>query len=457
MPFSSFGLNDRLNRAIELLNYQQPTPVQEQAIPAIFSGQDLRVTAQTGSGKTAAFLLPILHELVENPTNHHEIRALILSPTRELAKQILDNLKQLGKFTQLKFAMVTGGDSLNKQIAELRRMPDVLVATPGRLMEHIALGQPLAEVDFVVFDEADRMLDMGFAEDVSNIYQACCLQEGHRPQSLLFSATTGGPALKTMVNKVLHQPLQLVINAVQQMSENIRQQIITVDHDQHKEQVLLALLQQEEYGRALVFTNTRVTAERLYGLLQQQELKAYILHGDKEPAERKNAMRNFKQGQSRVMVATDLAARGLDLDGLDLVINFDMPRRGDEYLHRVGRTGRAGEQGLAISLIDHNSWNLMCSIERYLKQHFERRNLKDLKAKYQGPKKQKASGKAAGKKKKDSGKGKTLAKGKASSTATKPAQKPKTASRGVSAEQLTDEQRSGMVGMKRKPKIGPEL
>lgn len=447
MPFSSFELNERLLKAIQQLGYQAPTPVQAQAIPAILTGKDLRVTAQTGSGKTAAFLLPILERLLEPPAGQAEVRALILVPTRELARQTLDNFKQLAQFTFIKAALLTGGEDMKKQIAQMRRVPDLLIATPGRLVEHLGLGQPLADVEIIVFDEADRMLDMGFSEDVSLIYQACCVKPDHRPQALLFSATRGGPALKAMVDKVLEQPLQLVINQLHEMAANTRQQIITVDDDAHREAVLTHLLAQESYERAIVFTNTKVAADRLYGLLHAREQKVFVLHGDKDAKDRKRSLEHFKQGTSRVLVATDVAARGLDLDGLDLVINYDMPRRGDEYVHRIGRTGRAGEDGLAISLIGHNDWNLMCSIERYLKQSFERRNIKDLKAQYQGPKKQKASGKAAGKKKKvDS---KTKKKAPAAKRSGPRPSRPKV--------EVSPDLQAGNSSLKRKPKASPDL
>ena len=279
----------------------------------------------------------------------------------------------------------------------LRKVPDVLIGTPGRLIEHLNAGSLiLKDVEILIIDEADRMLDMGFAEDMQRLVGEC----EKRQQTLLFSATSGGAGLREMVGKVLRDPLHLQLNRVSELNEATRQQIITADDPAHKEQLVHWLLANETYQKAVIFTNTRVQADRLYGRLVASDIKVFVLHGEKDQKERKLAIDRLKQGGVKVLVATDVAARGLDIEGMDLVINFDMPRSGDEYVHRVGRTGRAGAEGLAISLICHNDWSLMSSIERYLKQRFEKRVIKGLKGSYQGPKNLKASGKAAGTKKK---------------------------------------------------------
>ncbi|AJE20966.1 DNA/RNA helicase, superfamily II [Azotobacter chroococcum NCIMB 8003] len=395
--FSQFALHERLLKALAELNFVEPTPVQVAAIPPALEGRDLRVIAQTGSGKTAAFVLPLLNGLIGDARPRVTIRALILLPTRELAQQTLKEVERFSQFTFIKSGLVTGGEDFKVQAALLRKVPDILIATPGRLIEHLNAGHlDLKEVEVLVLDEADRMLDMGFAEDMQRLVEECA----NRRQTLLFSATTGGSGLREMVAKVLREPQHLMLNAVSDLSETIRQQIITADDPAHKEQLVHWLLEHESYCKAIVFTNTRVQADRLYGHLVAAGQKAFVLHGEKDQKERKLAIERLKQGGTKVLVATDVAARGLDVEGLDLVINFDMPRSGDEYLHRVGRTGRAGAEGLAVSLICHNDWNLMSSIERYLKQHFERRVIKELKGSYQGPKNLKASGKAAGTKKK---------------------------------------------------------
>ena len=395
--FSQFALHERLLKAVAELKFVEPTPVQAAAIPLALQGRDLRVTAQTGSGKTAAFVLPMLNRLVDLSGPRVEIRALILLPTRELAQQTLKQVQLFSQFTYIKAGLVTGGEDFKEQAAMLRKVPDVLIGTPGRLLEQLNAGNlDLSHVKVMILDEADRMLDMGFAEDMERLCKEC----ENREQTLLFSATTGGAALRDIIGKVLKDPEHLMLNSVSQLAEGTRQQVITADHDQHKEAIVQWLLANEKFDKAIIFTNTRLLADRIYGHLVAKDVKAFVLHGEKDQKDRKLAIERFKQGSSKVLVATDVAARGLDIDGLDLVINFDMPRSGDEYVHRIGRTGRAGGEGLAISLITHNDWNLMSSIERYLKQQFERRVIKEVKGTYNGPKKVKASGKAAGTKKK---------------------------------------------------------
>jgi superfamily II DNA/RNA helicase len=298
------------------------------------------------------------------------------------------------------------------------RKIDIVIGTPGRLIEHANAGNLLFDdVEVLVLDEADRMLDMGFAEDVQRLAEMC----GREHQTLLFSATSGGAGLREVVAKVLRDPEHLQLNRVSELAEGTRQQIITADHNYHKEQLVEWLLSNETYDKAIIFTNTRAQADRLYGKLVAKEFKTFVLHGEKDQKDRKLAIDRLRQGAVKVLVATDVAARGLDVDGLDLVINFDMPRSGDDYVHRTGRTGRAGNEGLAISLITHNDWNLMSSIERYLKQRFEKRTVKEHKGIYQGPKNLKASGKAVGAKKKkiDPKTGKKIAKKPAAKTPAK--------------------------------------
>jgi ATP-dependent RNA helicase RhlE len=397
--FSQFALHERLLKAVAEQNFTEPTPVQLAAIPPAIEGRDLRVTAQTGSGKTAAFVLPMLNRLLGDGSSHPrvEIRALILLPTRELAQQTLREVERFAQFTFIKSGLITGGEDFKVQGAMLRKVPDVLIGTPGRMIEHLNAGLlDLKKVELLILDEADRMLDMGFSEDLERLTTECV----NRQQTMLFSATSGGNGLREIVSKVLRDPLHLKLNMVGELNEGTRQQIITADDLAHKERLVQWLLANETYQKAIIFTNTRAQADRLYGRLVAAEVKAFVLHGDKDQKDRKLAIDRLRQGGTRVLVATDVAARGLDVDGLDLVINFDMPRSGDEYVHRIGRTGRAGGEGLAISLICHNDWNLMSSIERYLKQRFERRVIKELKGSYQGPKNLKASGKAVGVKKK---------------------------------------------------------
>lgn len=395
--FDQFALHERLLKAVAELKFTEPTPVQREAIPPALEGRDLRVIAQTGSGKTAAFVLPLLNRLIGDAQPRVRIRALILLPTRELAQQTLKEVERFSQYTFIKSGLVTGGEDFKVQAAMLRKVPDILIGTPGRLIEQLNAGNlKLNEVEVLVLDEADRMLDMGFAEDIERLTGECAA----RQQTLLFSATSGGNGLRDVVAKVLRDPLHLMLNRISQLNEKTVQQIITADDATHKERLVQWLLANETYQKAIIFTNTRAQADRLYGHLVADDVKVFILHGEKDQKDRKLAIDRMKQGGVKVLVATDVAARGLDVEGLDMVINFDMPRSGDEYVHRIGRTGRAGGEGLAISLICHNDWNLMSSIERYLKQRFDRRVISELKGSYQGPKNLKASGKAAGVKKK---------------------------------------------------------
>ncbi len=438
--FSQFALHERLLKAVAELKFVEPTPVQAAAIPPALEGRDLRVTAKTGSGKTAAFVLPLLNRLIGDAQPRVRIRALILLPTRELAQQTLKEVERFSQFTFIKSGLITGGEDFKVQAALLRKVPDVLIGTPGRLLEHLNAGNlDLKEVEVLVLDEADRMLDMGFADDVRRLAGECA----GRQQTMLFSATTGGAALREMVGEVLREPQHLLLNSVRELNEGVRQQIITADDPAHKEKLVEWLLANETYQKAIVFTNTRAQADRLYGHLVAGDYKVFVLHGEKDQKERKLAIERLKQGGVKVLVATDVAARGLDIEGLDLVINFDMPRSGDEYVHRIGRTGRAGGEGLAISLICHNDWNLMSSIERYLKQRFERRVIKGLKGTYQGPKNLKASGKAAGTKKKKDKAGDKKAAAKAAPKR-KPASRPKTGTPSAVVSQ------DGMAPLKRK-------
>ncbi|WP_374442717.1 DEAD/DEAH box helicase [Pseudomonas panipatensis] len=417
--FAQFALHERLLKALETLSFTEPTAVQAAAIPKALEGRDLRVTAQTGSGKTAAFVLPLLHRLLSEDKPKSGARALIMLPTRELALQTLKEVERFAQFTFIKACLITGGEDFKVQGARLRKNPEIIIGTPGRLNEQFNAGNlPLGDVEVLVLDEADRMLDMGFSEDVLKLAAQCPAQR----QTLLFSATAGS-GLREMVEQVLREPETLMLNRVSELNEDIRQQVILADDNAHKEAILQWLLENETYEKAIVFTNTRIQADRLTGRLIAAGHKVFVLHGEKDQRDRKLAIERLKQGAVKILVATDVAARGLDVDGLDLVVNFDMPRKGDEYVHRIGRTGRAGASGLAVSLVGHGDWNLMSSIERYLKLRFETRTIKELKGSYKGPKKLKASGKAAGVKKKKADPKKAGAKPAAKR---KPAAKPKT-------------------------------
>lgn len=401
------SLNERLLKALDKLGFDKPTPVQEQSIPHALAGKDLLVSAETGSGKTAAFLLPTLHRLLATDAPNTGTRALILVPTRELARQVSKECQTLASFSSLKVGLIIGREDFKYQKTMFRKNPEIIVATPGRLMEHLDQGTPdFKDLEVLILDEADRMLDMGFGDDVLKI---AALSNTER-QTFLFSATVNQKGMADMTRQVLRAPIQLMLNSVRDPHKSIRQQIILADDNSHKEKLLLSILSTENYDKALVFTNTRAKADVLGSQLFKSEIRSGVLHGELEQEHRNRVVERFRTGHISVLIASDVAARGLDIKGIDLVINFDMARSGDDYLHRIGRTGRAGESGLAVAFINATEWNLMASIERYLGQRFEHREIKGLIADYKGPKKIKTSGKAAGSRKKKEAKREAAAK-----------------------------------------------
>lgn len=389
-------LHKQLLKALDKLTFTEATAVQEQAIPAVLDGRDLMVSAQTGSGKTAAFLLPILHRMMVDKAPNSGTRALILLPTRELALQTQKHFEQLAAFTPIKSGLIIGGEAFKHQVATLRKNPEILIATPGRLVDHIEKGTPdLKDLEVLVLDEADRMLDMGFAIDMNTIASSCNKQR----QNLLFSATLKHKELGR-ISATFADPQYIEVDSHRRQHSQITQQLILADDLKHKENLVVALLAEEQARKVFIFCKTRIQCQQLSHVLRYKKLKANCIHGEIPQSERKQIMNQFRSGQLEVLVATDLAARGLDVEDVDLVINFSIAQSGDDHVHRVGRTGRAGQEGKAITLIDSNEWNQMSSIERYLKIRFERRVVAGLKANYTGPKKVKKSGKASGAKKK---------------------------------------------------------
>ncbi|WP_295447714.1 DEAD/DEAH box helicase [uncultured Thiodictyon sp.] len=392
--FSDFMLPEALARGLTKAGFETPTPVQAQVIPLAQDGVDLLVSAATGSGKTAAFLLPIMQQLLDARAPRSATRALILVPTRELARQIYIHFMRLASVTRLTAGVIIGGERRDRQIAVLRRNPDILVATPGRLLEYIqASAADLTDLEVLVLDEADRMLDMGFAEDVLTIIGFT----NPARQSLLFSATLHHKGLSSITDRLLRDPQVLVINPVRESHPDIAHQVILSDDTEHKQQQLLWLLQNEPAEKVLIFTNTRERAIALGPLLVGQGQRTVVLHGELDQRERNRVMGLVHGGAVRILVATDVAARGLDIPGVQLVINFELARSGDDYLHRTGRTGRAGEKGLAIALVGPKDWNLMESIERYLGLSFQARAIPGLKAKFSGPTKRKGPRKSPSK------------------------------------------------------------
>ena len=389
-------LDNRLIQAITEAGFEQPTKVQEATLELALDGHDLFVSAETGSGKTAAYLLPTFEQLLEDD-EQGEIAGLVLVPTRELAQQVLTHAKSLARYTPLKLGHIGGGTDILKQTDIIKNPPHFLVATPGRLLELLARDLlDLSGVKTFILDEADRLLDMGFSEDILAIAEHC----NQRQQTHLYSATLANKKLRGLADELLTDAMVIELNKPTDTHESIEQQIIFADDKAHKFKLLCWLLKNETYRHSIVFCNSKEQVDQVYRVMQQQEISAGVLHGDKDQKQRNLVMSKLRRDELKIMVATDIAARGLDIKGMDLVINFEMPRRGEIYVHRIGRTGRAGEKGTAITLISNPEYNLMAGIERFLKQTFVRRKIKELVGKYKGPKKLKASGKAAGSKKK---------------------------------------------------------
>ncbi|PCM43991.1 DEAD/DEAH box helicase [Marinobacter sp. ANT_B65] len=385
MSFSSLGLSEQLVRATTDQGYETPSPIQLQAIPAVLSGKDVMAAAQTGTGKTAGFTLPLLQRLAENPRTGKGPRALILTPTRELAAQVHDSVNLYSKYVPTKAAVVFGGVKINPQMMKLRKGLDVLVATPGRLMD---LYQQNAvrfnEVEILVLDEADRMLDMGFIRDIRKIL---ALLPAKR-QNLLFSATFSGE-IRTLAQGLLNNPVQVEVAARNTTAEKVKQSVYSVDQSQ-KTALLSKLVRDNSWEQVLVFTRTKHGANRLTQKLEKDGITAAAIHGNKSQGARTRALAEFKQGAVRVLVATDIAARGLDIKQLPQVVNFELPNVPEDYVHRIGRTGRAGESGHALSLVSADEGKLLAGIERLIKKQLPRKEVEGFEPKNNLPLKPKA-------------------------------------------------------------------
>lgn len=365
MRFDELQLIEPLLRAVEEEGYVTPSPIQAQAIPPVLAGRDLVGCAQTGTGKTAAFALPILQRLCEVPLGlgKRPIRALILTPTRELAIQILESFQAYGRHTKLRAAVVFGGVSQNPQVEALARGVDILVATPGRLNDLIGQGHvDLAQVQMFVLDEADRMLDMGFVHDVKKVIAKL----PQKRQTLLFSATMP-PEIRELVDSLLHDPVKVAVTPVSSTVDAIRQRLYYVDKA-NKRHLLVYLLKDPAITSALVFTRTKHGADRVARDLSRAGIQALAIHGNKSQNARQTALKSFKDGTLRVLVATDIAARGIDVDELSHVFNYDLPNVPETYVHRIGRTGRAGQSGDAISFCDFDEKPYVRDIEKLIKK-----------------------------------------------------------------------------------------
>ena len=368
MTFAELGLSPEVLKAVEELGYASPTPIQAKAIPVVLGGSDVLAAAQTGTGKTAAFTLPLLSRLRAHANNSaspamHPVRALILTPTRELADQVSASVAQYNKYLPLRSAVVFGGVAMDPQKEALRRGVEVLVATPGRLLDHIEQKNVmLNRVEMLILDEADRMLDMGFVQDIRRIMS---LLPANR-QTLLFSATFA-PEIKRLAADFMREPELVEVARQNATSENIEQVVYAVDAAR-KRHLLVHLLQARSIAQVIVFCRTRQGAEQLSRELKRDGLAAEAIHGDKAQSQRLETLSAFKDGQVRVLVATDVAARGLDIEELPFVVNFELPNSPEDYVHRIGRTGRAGSKGVALSLMGEDEQRQLEAIETLIKQ-----------------------------------------------------------------------------------------
>jgi ATP-dependent RNA helicase RhlE len=369
MSFASLGLSAEIVRAVAERGYSEPTPIQAQAIPAVLSGGDLLAGAQTGTGKTAGFTLPLLQRLMAARPAQGKlpIRALVLVPTRELAAQVEESVRAYGKYLPLKSMMMFGGVSINPQIAQLRQRVDILVATPGRLLDHLQQKTvDLSHIEILVLDEADRMLDMGFIRDIRKILALLPRQR----QNLLFSATFSDE-IKALADGLLNKPALIEVARRNQTAELIEQRVYPVDRERKRE-LLTKLIKDHNWFQVLVFTRTKHGANRLAEQLSKGGIPALAIHGNKSQNARTKALAEFKSGQLQVLVATDIAARGIDISELPHVVNYELPNVPEDYVHRIGRTGRAGSEGEASSLVCIDEHKLLRDIERLIKREIPR-------------------------------------------------------------------------------------
>ena len=365
LDFSALNLHPTLLRGVEKLGFVQPTPIQLEAIPQALEGRDLLACAATGSGKTAAFLLPILHRLVDRPRG--TTRALVIAPTRELALQIVDDCQDLGRFTGLKAAAVHGGVGMARQEAAFRQGVDVIIATPGRLLDHFQHGYAaLSGLEYLVLDEADRMLDMGFLPDIKRV-----LKHVPRPEQTFFFSATMPPPIEKLTHQILRSPVKIALQRRAAPAKGVTQALYPVPADL-KGALLVELLDGGHMKEALVFTRTKHRADRLTKLLNRKGIEAERIHGNRSQAQRTKALAGFKAGEYRVLVATDIAARGIDVEALGHVVNFDVPAVPEDYIHRVGRTARADATGAAFTLVTPDDEADIRRIEKAVGSKIER-------------------------------------------------------------------------------------
>jgi len=376
MSFDKLGLSKPLLKAIKEQGYTSPTPIQQKAIPVILEGKDILAGAQTGTGKTAGFTLPLLELLSRKHQNKkkHYPKALILTPTRELAAQVAESVSLYGKHLPFRSAVIFGGVKINPQINQLKKGVDIVIATPGRLLDLIAQKAiDLRQIEFLILDEADRMLDMGFINDIKKILKIVPKEK----QTLLFSATYSNE-IKKLSNELLKNPVLVEVARQNRSSEQVIQSVYHVDKGRKRE-LLTHLINEGQWKQVLVFTRTKHGANKLTGQLEKDGIPAVAIHGNKSQNARTKALADFKKGDVRVLVATDIAARGIDIDQLPHVVNFELPNVSEDYVHRIGRTGRAGNEGEALSLVCVDEDEFLANIEKLIKKDIPKVWLKGFK------------------------------------------------------------------------------
>ncbi len=401
LQFEDLGLDKRLIKTIEHWGFSEATEIQAAAIPVVTAGKDLLASSKTGSGKTLAFLLPALQRVMRvKSLSRRDPRVVILAPTRELAKQVFGELRKLLAGTQYKGVLILGGENFNDQAKEFRKDPMFVVATPGRLADHLEHRHLSIEgLELLILDEADRMLDLGFAPQLKAINDAA---SHRRRQTLMFSATLNHQQVNDIAADMLNEPRRVAIGYVNEEHKDIEQRFYLCDHLDHKQALLDRVFEEEEYQQLMIFTATRADTERLATVFADRGIKAVALSGDMNQAARNRIMNEFERGLHKVLVTTDVASRGLDISNVSHVINFDMPKHAEEYVHRIGRTGRAGNKGTAISFVGPKDWMSFKSIEGFLDKKMTFATFEGLKGKFTGlaPKRKKTFAKKPTKAKK---------------------------------------------------------
>ncbi|SJL84410.1 DEAD/DEAH box helicase [Vibrio palustris] len=383
MQFKDLGLDNRLLKNLMHYDFKTPTEIQQQAIPYSMLGKDLLASSKTGSGKTLAFLLPMLHKSLKSKAfSARDPRGVILVPTRELAKQVYSELRTMLAGFSYTATLISGGENFNDQVKALRRYPRFIVATPGRLADHLDHRSLFLDgLETLVLDEADRMLDLGFAPQLRRIHRAA---KHRRRQTLCFSATLDHDQVNDIASEMLNAPKSISVGTSNSVDKDITQRFYLCDHLDHKEALLDRILEQEDYRQVIIFTATRNDTERLTDKLNERKLKAIALSGNLTQTQRNTIMSQFERAVFKILVTTDVASRGLDISNVTHVINFDMPKHTEEYVHRVGRTGRAGNTGDAISFVGPKDWESLKRVERYLQQEMSFSVLEGLQGKFKG-------------------------------------------------------------------------